>query len=231
MIDKMKIHDLVEHEFLRDEVCVITIKEHGPTRNQKGLIEAFCGLLNALYKGPVKLVIFQGYLKQIHITSNSGEVSVDESCVIEQTKAGMLQDIISRAPFFTLSRMAGQIDDLYADIAISCDWRLVSEVSQLCFAARRNLNEVRTSTRLAELIGSFRAFDNILRRRAISAKEAVEIGLSLSVAQEENIVAVLEKHALAVKKESIAVMRRAIRDPIPNDISVARIVSSVSVAS
>lgn len=231
MDGKLKTHDVLEHEFIRDEICVITIKRPVSAKSHADLIGALCGLLSDLYEGPAKLVIFQGNLNQVYPDDIVAEAPATGRCVVTQTKAELLQDIISRAPYFSLSRMTGHIEDLCADIAVSCDWRIVSETSQICFAAHRSLDEVKIASRLAELIGGFRAFDTTLRRRAIPAKEAVEISLALMQTQEEDIADVLEKHAVAVRKESIAIMRRAIRGPFPYDISVERIVSSVAVAS
>lgn len=221
--------DLIEHEFIRDEVCVVTIKCPGAVQDQAGLVEALCKLLSDLYAGSTKLIIFQGNLTPVDAEDGIKEALTIGEFLIAHTKAEMLSDILLAAPYFSLSRMTGNIEDLFADIAIACDWRLLSPTSHFCFASRRNLHEVQTAPRLAELVSSFRAFDAILRRHIISSKEALKIGLVLPEAPEEDVVADLEKHAVGAKKESIAIMRRAIRGPSPKDISVARIVSSVSV--
>ncbi|CAN0484805.1 unnamed protein product, partial [Discosporangium mesarthrocarpum] len=221
----------IEHEFVRDEVCVISIKGTVSVENQTTLNRDLCKLLSDMYEGPVKLVVFQGNLDREYPNDFVAETSVQGSFIVNQTQADMVKDLISKAPYFSLYRVAGCIEDLCADIAISCDWRLMSDASQLCFAAHRSLNEVKIAARLAELVGCFRAFDMILRRRIISAREALESGLALPESQVEDVAAVLEKQALTVRKESIAIMRRAVRAALPNDISVERIVSSVAVAS
>lgn len=231
-VDKSKqLHNLLEHEFVRDEVCVISIKGTVSVESQANLNRDLCKLLSDMYEGPVKFVVFQGNLSRDYPDDFVAGTPAPGNFFANQTQADMMQDLISRAPYFSLYRVAGCIEDLCADIAVSCDWRLMSDASQICFAAQRSLEEVKIASRLAELVGNFRAFDTTLRRRAIPAKEAVEIGLAFMQTQEEDIAVVLEKHAVAVRKESIAIMRRAIRGPFPYDISVERIVSSVAVAS
>ncbi|MDF2367100.1 hypothetical protein [Sneathiella sp.] len=231
-MDKSKqLHNLIEHEFVRDEVCVISIKGTVSVESQANLNRDLCKLLSDMYEGPVKFVVFQGNLSRDYPDDFVAGTPAPGNFFANQMQADMMQDLISRAPYFSLYRVAGFIEDLCADIAVSCDWRLMSDASQICFAAQRSLNEVKIASRLAELVGNFRAFDMILRRRIISAREALEISLALPEAQFEDDIAGLEMQALTVRKESIAIMRRAVRGPLPNDISVERIVSSVAAAS
>lgn len=226
----MKTYDLIEHEFIRDEICAITITYPVSAEDQENLVSSLCGLLSELYVGPAKFVIFQGNLNPVEADGSIRKTHSQEEVVIAYRKVELLQDILAGAPFFSVSRMAGHIEDLFADIAIACDWRLLPAASQICFASHRRLNEVKTAARLAEIIGSFRAFDVILRRRIIATEEAVEIGLVLPENPEEDVVATLENYALAAKKGSIAIMRRAVRGPFSSDISVERIVSSIAAA-
>lgn len=143
----------------------------------------------------------------------------------------MLLDLILRAPYFSISILTGRVEDLGADIAITCDWRIMSKTSQICFASRRDVAHVRSLECLVELIGSFKAFDSIIRRRSIFVEEAMNIGLATAEAENENFVEAIERHTKNVKKESISIMRRAVRGPVSNGSSIERIASSIAAAS
>jgi len=207
--------------------CEIAI---GGAGDPHGAIEALCGQLLDLYGGPVKLVVFRGVGDDFY-SGQAQQNQVDPKDRFACNKqVELLLDIMSKAPFFSLSLINGRVDDIGADIAVTCDWRLVSETGQFCFVSHRQCEDVTSATRLSELIGSSKAFDTILRRRSIPAQEAIKIGLAMPIAQQEDIVQVIETHVEKIKKESIAIMRRAVRNAFSNDSDVERIVGSLAAA-
>ena len=207
--------------------CEIAI---GGVGNPYGAIETLCGQLLDLYDGPVKLVVFRGCGDDFY-SGQAPENRIDSKDRFACNKqVELLFDIISKAPYFSLSLINGRVDDIGADIAVACDWRLVSDTGQFCFVSHRRSEDVTSAARLSELIGSSKALDTILRRRSIAAQEAIKIGLAMPIAQQEDIVQVIENHVEKIKKESIAIMRRAVRNAFSNDSDVERIVGSLAAA-
>jgi len=52
----------------------------------------------------------------------------------------------------------------------------------------------------------------------------------MPISQQEDIVQVIETHVERIKKESITIMRRAVRNAFSNDSDVERIVGSLAAA-
>ena len=214
----------------REDSCEIIIGGAGPAGDPQGAIEALCGQLLDLYESPVKLVVFRGIGENFY-SGQAKKYPTDQKDRFARNKqVELLLEIISKAPFFSLSLINGRVDDIGADIAVTCDWRLASESCQFCFASDRRCEEVISAERLSELIGSSKAFDTILRHRSIPAQEAIRIGLAMPIAQQENIVQDIETHVEKIKKESITIMRRAVRNAFSNDSDVERIVGSLAAA-
>lgn len=226
-----KSHDLFEIEYTSEHVCSIAVKDPILATGPDAATGAICGLLYDLYNGPIKLVKFERNGKDFYASDGREDFGVTRNSIIGNKQVELLLDLLVRAPYFSVFLANGRIEDLGADIAVGCDWRFASRASQFCFVSRRNIEDVKSASRLAELIGGFGAFDSILRRRSISAEEAVRIGLAMPEFQEEDTVGIIENYAKDAKKESIAIMRSAVRNSFSNDDSIERIVSSISVAS
>lgn len=231
MAGNNKINDSFDIRRTSEHVCEIAFYGPGLAENQETTIGKLCGMFLDQYEGPAKLITFWGIGKDFHACDDQGNQAGNENNFIHNKRIELLLEIISRVPYFSVSLTNGRVEDVGADIAVACDWRLASETSQFCFTSCRKMEDVVSGGRLAELIGGFKAFDSILRRRYISAHEAVRIGLAMPIDQDGDFVQIIENHIKAMKKESITIMRRAVRSAFPNDGSVERIVRSISTAN
>lgn len=231
MGDSDIIHDMFRVEYKNEYTCYIGMQAPKSAVDMEAAIGVLCGLLHDLYEGPVKLVVFHGITTDFYACDYEYDQAKRTISPVGNQKVDLLLDLILKAPYFSVSMLSGCVEDLGADIAITSDWRIMSETSQFCFASRRGLANVRYTGRLVELIGSFKAFDLIIRRRCIFVNEAMNIGLATAKSDNEDFVEAIERHAKNAKKESISIMRHAVRSPASNDIGIERIVGSIAAAN
>lgn len=169
------------------------------------MTQALIDLLAHAYSDQTKLVVFGG--------SESAFCTGCEGGAALEVQIENVLKLIARAPFFSVARLHGPASDVGADIAITCDWRLMSTESWLCFARTRQPDAALSARRLGEIIGGFRAFDFLIRRSVVGAQDALNNGLATEIVAADTIDSYIDEISRSLndtRKESIAILREAI---------------------
>jgi enoyl-CoA hydratase/carnithine racemase len=166
--------------------------------------------LSKAYLDQTRLVVFRGSGRDFCLgTENPG--SSDGGMTLSLQIENLLS-LISRAPFFSVACLHGATFDVGADVAVMCDWRLLSPQSQLCFAKARSPDTVPSARRLKEIVGGFHAFDFLVRRTLVHAQTALDCGLATELVAAEAMPAYLGdllENLQKTEKQSIAILREA----------------------
>lgn len=139
---------------------------------------------------------------------------------------------LATAPFLSVALIRGKAFDAGADLAIACDWRVVTMDAELRFAHSRSLEAAR-GARLAQIVGASRAFDAIVRRQSIDAAEALRLGLateSLDEAGRTPFVAEIQAQLADISKSSISLLRGAVSSGADGSGDVERVASSLAIS-
>lgn len=172
--------------------------------------------LSQLYADDTRLLVLSGDGKNFCAGFDQPK-DVDEprERVIERTvQIEVVLQLLWHAPFVTIARVQGAAMGAGADMLASCDYRLAEPGARFAFPGFRKFGVSLGTRRLAELIGSHRAFDLVLNSRRIDAQVAADFGLITEVLEKEEIdrkIAGLGDEVSQVRKESFAVLREATR--------------------
>jgi hypothetical protein len=191
------------------------------------MLTRLCQLLIGQYETTVKLVILE-FMGTQNAAGDGKYYTGTTDSVLSANRLELFHNILLDAPYFSVASVRGDVRDLSAALAIFCDWRLLAEEGSLKFTLAGE-GDLRTGARLAELTGSFSALDSLIRSCAIPRNRTVRLGLAQSEGPE--LIELIGDHAKGRDKETIRIMRQAVRKPVGSDQSIARILASLASAN
>lgn len=172
------------------------------------------------YVDDTKLLVLSGAGK--HFCSGFDRVSSDQSSpaamALLGTQIEVLLQLIWNGPFVTVACVQGSAVGGGADIAVACDYRLLTPDSVMFFPGYRMLGVSLGNRRLARAIGPGRAIDVILRSKKIRQDDAIEWGLAIGMNNADGFrpyIAGLEQKLGGIAKQSIAVLRSRLHGELP----------------
>tara|TARA_R110002110_G_scaffold50191_7_gene148763 strand:+ start:546 stop:1256 length:711 start_codon:yes stop_codon:yes gene_type:complete len=193
------------------------------------IMEELCRVLANALDGSTKLVVFQSTTPHSSI-SPSEKITEHAAVIRHTTQFQMALEILRQAAFFSIFVAEGETKGSVLDLALACDWRVGAKSADLCFSRDPTASKgLPDGERLAQLVGEFSALDVLLRQRKLSWAEASRIGLALPDTAEDFINGI-HKAVTDIDKQSIAVMRHAVRNAPNADNQLSRIPDSLSVA-
>ena len=210
------------------EETILTIRLPGvlPSGTSDHMLTRLCQLLIQQYETTVKLVILE-FMGTQNAAGDGKYYTGTTDSVLSANRLELFHNILLDAPYFSVASVRGDVRDLSAALAIFCDWRLLAEEGSFRFTLAGE-GDLRTGARLAELTGSFSALDSLIRSCAILHDDAIRLGLGQPKGSES--IELICNHAKGRNKETIRIMRQAVRKPSGSDQSIARILASLASA-
>lgn len=176
------------------------------------LVESLTRQVANAYHDGTRLLVIRGRGK--HFCSGldrspEGGASFDSFSQSGLAIESLLQ-LIWDAPFATAAHVQGKAIGAGADLAAACDYRFATPDSTFCFPGFKLFGVSIGNRRLAELVGSKRAFDLVLRGAPITGEQAFGWGLVNAIASPDEIddlLALIERDLGSLPNAAIPALR------------------------